>query len=404
MGAQTQTLEKVSYDCTEIESVVKECELQSLGNIGSFEKALKMADGIRRLRTLLTPEMMTNIVQLQDTSLGFRTDKDPKVFKDGRPNEPYGLPIVKDCVIEAMIRGAYVVGNEFNIIAGRAYLTLEFYSRLIGTLPGVSDVRVSPGIPRLQNGGALVRVLVTWKKEGKADQLTDEKGQPGREFAIRVNQFMGADAIIGKAKRKALKAAVEQITGSVSAPDGDVDDVSMIDGEIVGGNGGQSSGVSELNQRAKAAADAPKVDTPKVETPKQDSPKVDPPKQDDAVPAASTPAQTETKTEPVESPKPEPTKEEPPSTSTNPQPAEGGGEPDALEEKNWQTYPGFAHKFLVMATARGHSAEKADRALGGCILNYDVKATRLKSVEARKKILEAVVANKFDFDAGKLEN
>jgi hypothetical protein len=76
---------------------------------GTFTMASRMAAGIRALRAALTPEIMQDIMALQGSSLGFRTDKD----KEGG----YPVEVVKECMIEAVLKGARVINNETNIIA-----------------------------------------------------------------------------------------------------------------------------------------------------------------------------------------------------------------------------------------------------------------------------------------------
>ena len=75
---------------------------------GEFSKALLMAEGMETLQKLLTPQIMKSVNTLQGSRLGFQTDK--------RPGEVYHIDVVKKCFIEAVIRGARPVGNEFNII------------------------------------------------------------------------------------------------------------------------------------------------------------------------------------------------------------------------------------------------------------------------------------------------
>src|SRR4051812_23283034 len=87
---------------------------------GSFEAEIAVAETMGEMRSLLTGEVMQPILALMNTDLGFRTDRDAKVQpkdKDGNPMMPYAVEVVRDCVIEAKLRGFHVVGNEFNIIA-----------------------------------------------------------------------------------------------------------------------------------------------------------------------------------------------------------------------------------------------------------------------------------------------
>jgi len=85
-----------------------------LANSEEFFKPIVMAMAIKDLREALTPEAMAAVKELAGTSLGFLTDK--------KPHEQYPVEVIRECVVEAMIRGVGVVGNQFNIIAGRFYM------------------------------------------------------------------------------------------------------------------------------------------------------------------------------------------------------------------------------------------------------------------------------------------
>lgn len=218
---------------TEIESVIKNCELAFSDAGGKIGKMFAMAQGIEALRKLITDEMMNKyIMPLMNTRLGFKTDQDPNRKRyDGKESKPYPVAVVKDCTIEALLRGANVVGNEFNIISAQTYFTREFFERALGELPNVTNIVASPGIPRFESGldgkviKALIRFGLSWKVGGTSDCLRDAEGKPGRVFEIKADNWSSADQVIGKATRKAYAAAYKQINGSELAPaDGDVED------------------------------------------------------------------------------------------------------------------------------------------------------------------------------------
>ena len=177
------------------------------GESSAFRKMILMANGVAQLRALLTDDIMTPIMALQGTALGFRTDKDSA--------GGYPLPVVRDCVIEATLRGLTTTGNEFNIIAGRFYATKEGFGRLLANIPGLRYM-ITPGIPKTATGGAIAPVTITWDYRGN-------KNEKIIEFPIRVNAGMGADAINGKATRKARAWLYAQVTGMELA-DADVED------------------------------------------------------------------------------------------------------------------------------------------------------------------------------------
>jgi len=174
---------------------------------GRMSKALAVAGALQDLRAALSKEVMAAVMPLQGSALGFRTDKD----KDGG----YPEAVVKDCLIEASLSGVYPVGNEFNIIAGRAYITKEGMGRKLNSIPGLSWT-VTPGIPENRNGGAIVPMAVEWSHGGKASAKE-------LKVCVRVNSGMGADAIIGKATRKARAWLFQTVTGQ-EVPEGEAGD------------------------------------------------------------------------------------------------------------------------------------------------------------------------------------
>jgi hypothetical protein len=177
-----------------------------------FRKMAMVAGAIQGLRALLIPKVMEPIMALQGTSIGFRTDKDTK--------GGYDVDTVKDCLIEATLNGVFPVGNEFNIIAGKCYITKEGFGHKLRDISGLSYT-LTPGIPVMKNGGAIITINVEWTYNGKP-KVKD------LELAIRVNSGMGTDAIIGKAIRKARAWLFTAVTGQ-EVGEGDVSDLDVID-------------------------------------------------------------------------------------------------------------------------------------------------------------------------------
>ncbi len=180
--------------------------------------ALEVAASVQDLRALFDrPEVRERIVALQDTAIGFRTDRDPNVTnrKTNQPNVPYAYPVVRDCAIEASLRGLQMVGNQWNIISSRQYTTKEGFEYLIRKHKAVSDFRPIIGVPKTQNGGALVECKATWKLDGSPQNLEVT-------IPVKSDDWAGADQLIGKATRKFLRRCYEMMTGQ-SVPDAEVE-------------------------------------------------------------------------------------------------------------------------------------------------------------------------------------
>lgn len=244
------------YNLDQMESIAKESELVMCGNAGRIVKAFAMAQGIQAMRVIITNEMMSKYVMpLMNTRLGFKTDKNPNQKKKDKEGQwvspsPYAMEVVKDCVIETLLRGGQIVGNEMNIISGQAYFTKEFFMRAVGALPGVTNVVASPGVPKMEQGKAVIRYGLSWRVNGRSDSLKDATGSPGRVFEIRTDAYSSVDQVIGKADRKAYAAAYRQITGSQLA-DGDVD---FVEGAVVTSGPDQTTkGASSLADKLRAS-------------------------------------------------------------------------------------------------------------------------------------------------------
>lgn len=153
-----------------------------------FSKALLTAVCVERLKGALTEQVMQPIMALQDSALGFRTDRE----KQGG----YPLPAVRDALINAVMVGLLPCGNQWNIIGGRMYVTKEGFTYLLDQA-GVKYT-IDQAVPVMKNGGAIVHTELSW-----SEPVTGAKGSKVLEIPVRVNAGMGADAILGKADRKA---------------------------------------------------------------------------------------------------------------------------------------------------------------------------------------------------------
>lgn len=204
---------------------------QALSCKGSFEKAINMGIAMNRLRDALTPPIMESIMKLKGSQLGFRTDEClPTQYKEGIS---YDVNAVRECLIVATCMGLSPVGNQWNILAGRTYVTKEGMTYLLKNLDGLTNLKMvyhpaeikessTSGISKsgkeyqkIEREG-LVRVDMSWEFKGVPDSET-------LEFCIRVNTGMSQDAIIGKAERKAKAWLYSHLTDTIIS-DGEVED------------------------------------------------------------------------------------------------------------------------------------------------------------------------------------
>lgn len=204
-----------------IDATSKACASQLIAYASNeAAKALIVAKSIKQFRNLLTDAVMSDIMELQGSPLGFKTDK------------RYEVNVVRDCVVQAFMRGLRVTGNEMNIIAGNLYVTKEGFERLLAEMPGLTNLRVQVGVPQNLEGGALVPAKADWLMNGIPDSITWEKSETADyRIPIRVNSAMGVDAILGKARSKVLRNIYARISGTKLAVEAEADEVE--EGEVV---------------------------------------------------------------------------------------------------------------------------------------------------------------------------
>lgn len=204
----------------------------ALSSFSEMQRAFKVSQGIQIARNLIG-KLIADIRPLAGTPLGFRTDKDS--------TGGYADAVLVEACTEAVIRGVGWVGNEFNIIAGRCYITKEGYSRLVRNIPGLTDLVLNPGVPKMFDEGAIVPYSAAWNLNGKPQMFE-------RSIPVRLNRGMGVDAALGKATRKMLASIYSRCTGSEqSAYDAEADEV-----EVVTQPAGPSQ-AEELKSRLAAA-------------------------------------------------------------------------------------------------------------------------------------------------------
>lgn len=211
----------------EIETALSQCSASNLAGMSTVRRFLTLARGMDTLRKHLTGDMLAHVLALANTELGFLTDRPPGAKdKEGKPIS-YAEWQIRDACIDAMLRGASIIGNEFNVIAGRCYLTRQFFERALREWPGLTELQICEGVPSnaVNAQGALVPMRATWKLHGTQHSIECEHGPDGDyRIPVRINAGMGMDAILGKARRKLLARVFARVSGSAWAMEAVTDD------------------------------------------------------------------------------------------------------------------------------------------------------------------------------------
>jgi hypothetical protein len=205
---------------SKIETAVRSCRPEEIEALPQMTQALLTARALQEIRTAMDLQFVQRVIMpLQGTRLGFKTDRD----KDGG----YAADVVRDAVVEALLRGFRIVGNEMNIIGGNFYATLEGLERKINEFPGLTNLSLSPGVPEMSQGNALVTYHAKWILNGEPGEILCAKtSDADMRIPVRIHAGNGHDLVLGKAKRKMLARIFQRISG-VKIPEGDIDGEAM---------------------------------------------------------------------------------------------------------------------------------------------------------------------------------
>jgi hypothetical protein len=107
-----------------------------LAKSDKFLRPIVQAEALNVLRGDMGPDCLAVVRSMENTPLGFRTDKE-----GGYPDH-----VLRDCVIMAMLDGLGFAGNQFNVIAGAYYVTKEGWSELLDQM-GASNVVAYASLP-----------------------------------------------------------------------------------------------------------------------------------------------------------------------------------------------------------------------------------------------------------------
>lgn len=208
-----ERLARIEKTEEEIESILSVCNVTKMAGLPVLRQSIELSTGIAKLKQIMSRQVVERyFMPLQGSKLGFMTDKD----KSGG----YGWDVVRDVLIEGMIRGLRPVGNEINIIAENMYAAVNGVERLVLEFPGLTDLVLTPGEPQKTGDSAYVPYHASWILNGQPmemirDIVKREDGTAGgTRICVKVNNGMGPDAIIGKARRKMLFAIYQRICNS----------------------------------------------------------------------------------------------------------------------------------------------------------------------------------------------
>jgi hypothetical protein len=205
-----------------IEWVLQDFRSQLGGGASDFLLGIAQARAVGALTDLINEDVMDDVMRLMNTQLGFKTDRNPAQFdKNGNRHKPYDRETVKTCVIVALLSGAKLIGNQFNIIAGQFYPTKEFSHQAILRFPGLSDLIFQIGdITKFGDRAAKVEAVASYKVRGQAFEFFCRKTD-FMDLRLVVNCYANSspDEIRGKAEAKLFRQILSRLTGLALDPE-----------------------------------------------------------------------------------------------------------------------------------------------------------------------------------------
>ncbi len=157
----------------------------------------------------LDPQTLAGLMAMANEPRAFMTDRDPNRVSPatGAVPKPYPPEVVGQCALTAVAYGLRVIGNEFNIVNGRAVVTLTGLSRLLREVPDFEFLSESVGTPRPVGGkGWLLTIAVRARVKGRVYSI---------EHGILVPGPAGPAGVwaVRAAKLQVFAQLYEQITG-----------------------------------------------------------------------------------------------------------------------------------------------------------------------------------------------
>jgi len=199
-----------------VRRAVSEKNFERAAKLPGVQGAVLLAEGIQELTDWLNEEANLGLLKwLAGRSLGFKTDRDT-----GNKGK-YDVDVLVDCAAEALLRGANLTGNEFNIISGKVYLTKEFFERRLREFPGLTDLKLEYDLPTMRRSltgadAAQIACKASWVLNGQEDRI--DATIPIRLFGTDTD-----DLLLGKAARKLMARVFSRLTGT-TIPEGGSDD------------------------------------------------------------------------------------------------------------------------------------------------------------------------------------
>lgn len=208
--AVNSLLKQEAYAATAQTMVAAKQYAEDLAKTDDFMGSIIKAQALQELRIATGPEVLAVIRSMEDTPLGFKTDR-------AGAEKKYSNEVVRDCAIQGMLDGLGFTGDLWNIIGGNYYITKNGWRKRLSTIgctqvvahvepPLPSEISEQPGEKHIkftaplgarascQHNGKTYSVTMTATAESDTRRIVSATG---RDFASAMANMAGkAEATI----------------------------------------------------------------------------------------------------------------------------------------------------------------------------------------------------------------
>lgn len=224
----------------DIDSILNQCQPIMRGEDSGIANSFILAKGVYQLKEILLNDknLQKTIEYMQDSKIGFMTDRSPAIIKKakekGKTIKPYTYLEISDCVLTALLFGYNLFGKEFYVIGGNFYASQYGKYRHIMENKYITDFSYANSPPifkidmRTEKGKTIpiqyaeVECFASWEREGKTFYLgkhPDNKKHDPLIFKIKVDAYMGDDGVVGKALSKLFTRVLARLSCNyISSP------------------------------------------------------------------------------------------------------------------------------------------------------------------------------------------
>lgn len=223
---------------TKMQETLDACLPATSKAVQTLNDSIVIANGLNELREFFKNDEVKRLVEtMQDTTLGFLTDRSPDKLKQYNAKKPpewqkhaYTYDEIVEALIPPMMEGYRFTGNEINIINGKGMPVKNGKHRRINDLVTGFIHSVGSPVKDKATGVAKMRCQAKWMKDGHEQSIG--YGDEQCIIPVEYDQYAGLDKLIGLAESKLFSRVLTRISGKLvvegDIPTEDLKDVTPV--------------------------------------------------------------------------------------------------------------------------------------------------------------------------------